>query len=178
MQGEEDILQRFDHAALARKTWRGAGDWRAQPSPGGPTRLTRVLSLDVAGVAPNGLQARFVCREDLPEQDVYAHLEMHIPEVPCFGHFQRVSWRPLRSHTNGAKVLGLHRLKTIRDRQETFPANRHLGIRGLRQTVTTVAEPLHPVPGSFRDLLSYLQDFWRIDALHRVADPPWQNRLI
>ena len=112
MEGEEEILARFDRAAAAEKAWTGKGNWRSVELAGGTTQLTRVIGLSIAGVVVAGLQARLVCRAELPEMDLYAHLEMHIPEVSCYGHFQRVSWRPLRPHTNSANAPSHLRLRT------------------------------------------------------------------
>jgi hypothetical protein len=130
----------------------------------------------IQGVLRDGLQARISCRSDLPECDVHAQLQVYVPALRGYANVQRVEWRPNRPHTNDANApVGL-RFETFHDRWYDFGLNRRLGIKGLRQTGTMIAQAL-PQIGSFNELLAFLERVWKISGVSRVPIPPWEGRL-
>src|SRR5215813_11864227 len=86
----------------------------------------------VAGVIRHGFQARFTCRSDLPEEDVYAQLEVYVPALAGYAHVQRVGWRPNAPHTNNANAPSDLRFKTKSVAQRGQKALERIGVGHLR----------------------------------------------
>jgi hypothetical protein len=153
-------------------------DWRRTPRAGGFDALEFLAPIAISGVIINGLQARVSCRSDLTEKDVHAQLQLYIPAISAFAHLQRVEWRPNARHTNTASAPAALRFKTFSDRWYDFGLNRRLGVAGLRQTCTMIAQEPPRSIGSFNDLLAFLGEVWKIKGAVRIPAPPWEERLV
>jgi hypothetical protein len=132
----------------------------------------------IEGVLRDRLQSRISCRSDLPDSDVHAQLQLYVPALSGYAHVQRVEWRPNGSHTNGGKAQASLRFKTFQDRWYEFGVNRRLGIVGLRQTGTMIAQALPHEIGTFNELLAFLEQVWKVSGVTRVPIPPWEDRLV
>ena len=141
-------------------------------------QLEYVAPIAVQGVIRSGLQARISCRSDLPDEDVHAQLEVHVPSLAGYAHLQRVGWRPNAPHTNNANAPSDLRFKTLKNRWYEFGVNRRLGIGGLRQTAVMIAKPFPRDVESFYELLVFLEEIWKVRDIRRVPVPPWEGRLV
>jgi hypothetical protein len=165
-----DLLAQDKELLIENVSW-------ARRSRTGFDQLEFAAPVAVAGVIRDGLQARFTRRSDLPEEDVYAQLEVYVPALVGYAHVQRVGWRPNAPHTNNANAPSDLRFKTFKTRWYEFGVNRRLGIAGLRQTTTMIAKPCPDIE-SFYELLVFLEEIWKVQGIRRVPIPPWEGRLV
>jgi hypothetical protein len=140
--------------------------------------LEFAVPLAIGGVIPHGLQARISCRSDMSDCDVHAQIQVWVPALAAYAHILRVEWRPNNPHTNPATAPASLRFKTFRDRWYDFGLNRRLGVPGLRQTCTMIAQPIPREIRSFNELLVFLQEVWKVTDISRVPSPPWEDRLV
>jgi hypothetical protein len=141
-------------------------------------QLEFVAPIEIGGVNLSGLQARISCRSDLPEADVYAQLELYVPMLGAYAHVQRTEWRPNAPHTNSGNAPSHLRFRTLGTRWHEFGVNRRLGLAGLRQTTTTIAQPFSKDAENFHDLLVFLEEVWRVRGISRIPAPPWEGRFL
>jgi hypothetical protein len=141
-------------------------------------QLEFIAPIAVDDVILNGLQARLCCRSDLPEADVYAQLELYIPLLGAYVHLQRIEWQPNAPHTNNGNAPSHLRFKKLETRWHEFGVNRRLGLAGLRQTTTTIAQPLPRDIKNFHDLLVFLEEIWKVRGISRIPVPPWEGRFL
>jgi hypothetical protein len=136
-----EILDQVAEFSKSPKAWGGNLSWQLTTHRSNAC-VQGVVPLLVGGAAKSGFQARLSARTDMTEREVYAQLELWCPEIEKYLHFDKVGWRPIRPHTNPPAAPAGLRGRTLLDRQYPFLLNRRLGIPGLLQTVTLVAEPL------------------------------------
>lgn len=149
----------------------------AKRTRAGFDQLEFTAPIAVGGVIRDGLQARITCRSDLPDEDVHAQLQVYVPVLAGYAHVQRVDWRPTAPHTNNAQAPSKLRFKTLKTRRYDFGVNRRLGIAGLRQTTTMIAQEC-PNIENFKDFLVFLEEMWKVRGISRVPMPPWEGRLV
>jgi hypothetical protein len=152
--------------------------WERRVRAGRFAALELAAPLAIDGVIRDGLQIRLSCRSNLVEQDIHAQLQVYVPSLGSNAHVLRVEWRPVAAHTNNGAAPAKLQFKKFADRWYEFGLNRRLGVAGLQQRVTMIAQPLPADIATFNDLLEFLGIVWVVSGMSRVPTPPWEDRLV
>ena len=137
-------------------------------------------SLDIVGLTAEGFTLFGRASAALPDRKVTLGLRWQDPSGRG-GNFDRLEWRPLKTHVNRANAPPDLRLRVIEGTHH-HPLARNAALdSGLMRAIADnlpVAEPLDPDPPDWPALLRHAAALWRIEGLMTVPLPPWQYGLL
>lgn len=144
----------------------------------GPGVLELSASLEVEGVAIEGLTLRGAARKPMQDRQVVFQLEYHAVGITG-GPICRIEWRPLSAHNNrGIGPKELRNIVQTTSHHHRFDLNWDRSQAAILRGEIPIAVPLNPEPENFRALLAVVGKEFRIRRIQSVTVPPWEPSML
>lgn len=169
---DEDDLKRLYDADKTLPTdvgWERSQDERH-------LKLSSAIAID--GLTIEGLILQAQTPRTHPDRAVCFQLMAIDHATRRYAPFCRLEWRPLKPHNN--KNLGPQSLRNISQKTShlhCYDENRKLG-RIWRERNLPVAIPIDPEPKSYKELLDFTREFFKILNVISVPEPPWERDVL
>jgi len=150
-------------------------------------QLRYVTSLEIGGVAQEGIRLRGQCRREYQDHNVTFQIEHLFKQSGRFVPVIRLDWRPQEPHQN--RNMGPLEWRLIRiDGSHLHPLDANMNWMVEEAMTATefahaqrnlpIAAPLEDDPATFAELLALVGRCFGIAGTETIPTPPWSRRLL